>query len=117
MSHGTDFRFRFLATPIGVEEDPMSLLAYHPERIDELWRQTRHAVDELTTIVSDDSAAAAAMRAVRLAHAHRVGDWLPLLERIRSNTALIAPIVAGFTVEEPGVLPRLRQRGRRVRRR
>jgi hypothetical protein len=77
---------------MAVEEDPMALLAYHPERIEALWRHTRHAIDELAAIASDDPAAAEAMRAVRLAQAHLEADWLPLLDRIRSNTALSAPI-------------------------
>jgi hypothetical protein len=85
---------------MAVEEDPMSWLAYHPERVEELWRHTRRAVEELAAIASDDPAAAEAMRTVRLAQAHLEGDWLPLLDRIRSSTALIAPIVNTFTAEE-----------------
>ena len=98
----------------------MALLAYHPERVDELWRHTRAAIDDLATLTSDDPAAAEAMRVVRLAQAHLEGEWMPLLDRIRSSAALtapigldgadddgwphgrrvIAPIVDGFTAEE-----------------
>jgi hypothetical protein len=111
---------------MAVEEDPMAWLGYHPERVEDLWRHTRAAVDDLATITSDDPAAADAMCTVRLAQAHLEGEWLPLLERIRASTALtepgdgrswfddsieslfapregrtvIAAIVAGFSVEE-----------------
>ena len=104
----------------------MAWLGYHPQRVGELWRHTRGAVDELEAITCDDPAAAEAMRAVRLAQSHLEGDWLPLLDRIRSSTALtdpgdgrswfddtidtlfrpvdgrtvIAPVVAGLTAEE-----------------
>ena len=78
----------------------MAWLAYHPDRVDELWRHTRAAIDDLATILSDDPAAADAMRAVRLARDRLEGEWLPLLERIRNSTALIAPIVDGFRAEE-----------------
>ena len=65
-----DFPFRFLVTPMAVEEDPMAWLAYNRERVDDLWRHTHAAIDDLTTITSDDPAAAEAIRVVRLAQAH-----------------------------------------------
>ena len=78
----------------------MTRLAYDPERVEELWRHTRRAVDDLAEIRCDDPAAVEAMRIVRLAQLHLETDWMPVLERIRANTALIAPIVAGFSDEE-----------------
>ena len=98
----------------------MAWLAYNRERVDDLWRHTRAAIDDLTTITSDDPAAAEAIRVVRLAQAHLEREWMPLLDRIRSSAALtapigldgadddgwphgrrvIAPIVDGFTPEE-----------------
>ena len=98
----------------------MAWLAYNRDRVDDLWRHTRAAIDDLATITSDDPAAAEAMRVVRLAQTHLEGEWMPLLDRIRSSAALtapigldgadddewpdgrtvIAPIVDGFTPEE-----------------
>ena len=98
----------------------MAWLAYNPERVDDLWRHTRAAIDDLATITCDDPAAAEAMRVVRLAQTHLEGEWMPLLDRIRSSATLtapigldgadddgwpggrrvIAPIVDGFTAEE-----------------
>jgi hypothetical protein len=70
----------------------MAWLGYRPERVEELWQHTRHAVDDLASIASDDPAAAEAMRTVRLARQHLESEWLPLLDRIRASTALTAPI-------------------------
>jgi hypothetical protein len=83
---------------MGVEEDPMSWLSYDRERVDELHRRARVAVDELAGIRSDDLLAADALRAVRLAQSHLEADWLPLLDRVRASTSLTAPI--DFDAEE-----------------
>ena len=70
----------------------MAWLAYNRERVDDLWRHARAAIDDLATITSDDPAAAEAMRTVRLAQEHLEGEWMPQLERIRASTALTAPV-------------------------
>ena len=64
----------------------MVWLAYDRERVDDLWRHTRRAVDDLAAIRSDDPLAADALRAVRLAQLHLESDWLPLLDRVRAST-------------------------------
>ena len=70
----------------------MVWLAYDRERVDELWRHTRRAVDDLAGIGSDDPLAAEALRAVRLAQLHLETEWMPLLDRVRASTSLTAPI-------------------------
>ena len=55
----------------------MTRLAYDPERVEELWRHTRRAVDDLAEIRCDDPAAVEAMRIVRLAQLHLETEWMP----------------------------------------
>ncbi|HSP27298.1 MAG TPA: hypothetical protein VLN74_02030, partial [Ilumatobacteraceae bacterium] len=55
---------------------------YEPARVHQLARRTAEAIDELTRIVSNDPAAAEAIRTVRLTRSNLEAQWMPALREI-----------------------------------
>lgn len=71
---------------------PDGWIGYDPQRIADLHTRVRAAVDDLAGLHSVDPAAAGALADAGLARLHLEVGWLPLLDRIATNQAMIAPI-------------------------
>lgn len=65
-------------------------IGFDPERVVELSHRTRHSIDSLSGIRSQDAAAGAAMHAVRAATHLLENVWMPLLHEIDASRALVA---------------------------
>ena len=66
----------------------MSVYGYDPARVEVLHRRTREALTALASIRSDDPAAADAMRAVARTRDTLELGWMPIIEAIRTSTAM-----------------------------
>ena len=74
------------------------LIAYAPDRIRHLQRCARRVAEHLSRLPgADDLLAAEALGEARIVRSHIEADWLPLLARIASSTAMMAPTASyGF---------------------
>jgi hypothetical protein len=64
-------------------------IGYEPSRVIQLSRRTTEAIDSLASLLSTDSAAADAIRTIRLTRSNLEDHWMPALRDIERSDAMI----------------------------